>query len=206
MSTRVFATISLVAAALTVVGCNSDRADESVGTEAAGVTGIQLALTSMGPSGTEYRLAPASFSVQQVGSTEPALLVDASPDERTAIVPLSAGDYSIVLQPGWQLNRISSGGGLAPIPATLVGPSEIQASVHPFETAPVTFRFHSGESQLAVGVQVDEDPSSYSDGYIGGVGVGRYEIRFFNGAGSVCCFSSVEQARAAYPGLLLDAP
>jgi hypothetical protein len=194
-----------VAVVLAFTGCNSDSNDGALGDDGDQVTAIELALTSTGPSGTEYRLAPASFAVQRLGGAEPAQEIDASPDERTALVPVSPGTYAVSLQSGWQLNRVADGDVLEPVPATLIGVSTIEVPVTPFETTPVTFQFHTGQSQLAIGVQVEEDPDPYSDGYVSNIGAGLYRITFFDG-GSACCFASVAEARAAYPGLKLDAP
>ncbi|MGC4000717.1 MAG: hypothetical protein QM767_26000 [Anaeromyxobacter sp.] len=204
MNTRTVSIFSLFTTALALAGCNSGSHEGALGNDGDQVTGIELALTSTGLSGTEYRLAPASFAIQRVGSSEPAQVIDASADERTALVPVSPGTYSVSLRSGWQLNRVASGNVIEPIPATLIGPSQMEVSVNTFETTPVTFQFHTGESQMAIGVQVDEDPSSGSDGYIGSTGLGLYRITFFNGT-SACCFPSVAEARAAYPGLELDA-
>jgi hypothetical protein len=178
-------------------GSNSSR-------DASDTTGISLALTTLGSNGTQYRLMPASFSIQQGGSTNPPLVVDASGDVSTVTVPVDPGTYSIKLQPGWQLNRVTSGSNtLTPVPATLTSPEEQTTNVNMFETSPITYRFHFGQSEIAIGLTVDEDPSDqYNDGRIVPTANGQYQIQFFRG-GDVCCFASVEAARAAYPGLIL---
>lgn len=192
----------LVLVAVTgLCGCGTGTDDAK---NAGETTGIELALTTLGNNGTEFRLAPASFAIQRKDSTDPPIVVDASADQSTLIVPVAVGAYTVSLQPGWKLNRVPASGVIEPIPATLIEPNDITVDVRNLETTPVTYRFHVGQTQLAIGVAVEEDMYPIPDGLIRARGNGVYEITFMmptGGSNVACCFASVDEAKAAYPGL-----
>jgi len=198
----VFATILTMG----LVACG-DASDQNAGNEEI-FTGIQLTLTTQGVSGVEYRLSPATFSIQAEGSSNPPQLVDASADAAAVVnTPAEPGSYTVTLQSGWALNRVLASGSLEPIPATLTSPASRTVVVDPFETEPVSFQFHLGQASIAIGATVDEgDYYVGYDGYITQAQPGVYSIQFNGTFPAACCFSSVEEARAAYPGLNLQAP
>jgi hypothetical protein len=167
-------------------------------------TGIQLSLSMEGQSGTSYRLSPATFSIRKEGTSEPPRLIEASADVSVVTTPVDPGQYTISLQTGWVLNRVRDDGSMTPIPATLYSPNEQSVSVYD-ETEPVIFGYRLGEASVAVGATVDDEYFyAQLDGTIYLNSSGKYQI-WLGGtsAGPICCFETVEEARAAFPGLNL---
>jgi hypothetical protein len=192
--------------ALAQLGC-SDVPTEETSTEDT-FTGIQLALSMESRSGKEYRLSPATFGIGVSGTTGPLQLVEASADVTVVNTPVEPGQYTVTLQPGWVLNRVLENGSLTPIPATLNSPVERTVLVDPNETELVNFTFSLGQSSIAVGAVVEEgDFYTFIDGSINERSPGKYEVTIYGAAmDPVCCFTTIEEARAAYPWLNLQAP
>src|SRR5262245_40441949 len=81
-----------------------DEADEEVGS-------MSLALSATSPSGKVYRLRNASFTItgpRSVTLRTPA--VGAGESETFLRTMLLSGDYSVQLQPGFQIWRIAADG------------------------------------------------------------------------------------------------
>jgi hypothetical protein len=178
------------------MGCNEEPSPGVADAESTSGQ-IEVSLTTLGDEGKEYRLSPASFTVQ-CGS-EPAITIDASADARTVNVDVQPGACDVTLQPGWQLNRVAADDSLTPVPATLVSETVQHVSVLEFTTAPVNYAFRLGKSALAIGISVNEYPLTHNSGRITSVGTGLYRVQFDHG-GEACCFASVAEALAAYPG------
>jgi hypothetical protein len=159
---------------------------------------IQLALSTLTPSGNTYRLGPASFDI----SGPVTRSVEVTGEESELYVPVDPGEYEVTLQPGWVLRLMKPFLGPMPTVATLVSPEVQSVRVEPFQVAPVLFAFHLGESGIDIGISVEEGVPPGYDGMINPVGDGRFSITFV-GSGGACCFDSVSDARLAYPDLNL---
>jgi hypothetical protein len=164
------------------------------------VSAIQLKLSTVAPSGTEYRLGPATIDILDPYGYPPSVIttVEADGAEPTVFVPLQPRGYLVEMRPGWTLSRVE-GETLTPIAATLTSPPQQYVSVAQFEASPVTFAFHLGQSGIDLGVTVDE---GILPGYDGRVlhfsSGGSYSVELRGGSGS-CCYNSFAEAQAAYP-------
>jgi hypothetical protein len=137
--------------ALSLVACGGaePQAHEEEG------SAIQLNLSTTAPSGTEYRLGPATFEIDPESGPGAAILVEADGAAPLLHIPLEPDYYRVTLQPGWALSRIT-GATTTPVAATLTSPAEQIVKVYPFESMPVRYSFHLGESGIDLGIQVDE--------------------------------------------------
>lgn len=160
---------------------------------------IQLNLSTTGASGTEYRLGPATFDIfADYLEQAPVSTVTSDGAERMLHVPLAKGSYSVKLRSGWTLSRVE-GQTLTPIAATLTSPERQNVFVTEFETVPVNYAFHLGESGIDIGVTVDEGiPPGYDARLVPTQpGSSEYSLEW-RGGGSTCCFSSLADAQASY--------
>ena len=113
-----------------LVACGSDRPDGKGEEQRTGT--LSLALQSTSPSGSVYRLRNAFFQVTNIRTGETVQFLtseDGLPDEAELTALLASGSYTVTLQPGWFLERMSGPnpgmGGPAPVPPPK---SEIPAS------------------------------------------------------------------------------
>lgn len=176
-----------------LTACGAAPGGEKQGSE------IQLNLSTTAASGTEYRLGPATFDVFDGFSGEtPVATLMSDGAERAIHVPLAAGYYSVNLLPGWTLSRVD-GQTLTPIAATLTSPERQPVNVVQYETTPVNYAFHLGESGIDIGVTVDEGiPPGYDARLVPTQpGSSEYSLEW-RGGGSVCCFASLAEAQASY--------
>lgn len=136
---------------LWLVGCGGAEPQPSTGEGSS----IQLNLSTTAPSGAEYRLGPATFEIDPEYGPGAPILVEADGAAPLLHVPLEPDYYRVTLQTGWALSRIT-GSTTTPVAATLTSPAEQIVKVYQFESAPVQYSFHLGESGIDVGIQVDE--------------------------------------------------
>ena len=166
---------------------------------------IQLNLSTIGASGTEYRLGPATFDISRGYYGAEHFTLEASGAEPVLHQALEPGSYHVSLKQGWQLSRVD-GETLTPIAATLLRGTEQDVNVTQFVTTPVTYAFHLGESGIDIGVSVDEGiPEGYDGRVMPASDPGYFYIELRNGGG-YCCVQSLAEAQAAYPGLNLLPP
>jgi len=160
---------------------------------------IQLNLSTTAASGTEYRLAPAAFDIFEGSYGEtPVATLTSDGAERAIHVPLAEGYYSVLLRPGWTLSRVD-GQTLTPIAATLTSPERQLVYVLQYETTPVNYGFHLGESGIDIGVTVDEGiPPGYDARLVPSQPGSSQYVLEWRGGGSVCCFASLADAQANY--------
>jgi hypothetical protein len=160
---------------------------------------LELNLTTTAASGTQYRLGPATFEIEDLWRpSNPPLVIDASGEQARLHVPVQQGSYRVSLERGWTLSRLD-GTTLVPVAATLTSQAEQDVTVEPYQAAPVTFAFHLGESGIDIGVTVDEGIAEGYDARLVPAESGYY-IEFRSG-GSFCCVQSLAEARAVYPNL-----
>jgi hypothetical protein len=143
----------VVACLLSACGA-SPSTESSDGGEPNGAE-IQLNLATTGASGTEYRLGPATFDIFRYIDEAPVRTLTADGADSVLHVPLEEGYYSVKLRPGWTLSRVDGQASTA-IAATLTSPDTQFVKVRVFETSPVNYAFHLGESGIDIGVTVDE--------------------------------------------------
>jgi hypothetical protein len=141
--------------AVASMGCSS--ASTADGGAAEDESAIQLNLTTTAPSGNQYRLGPASFEIDPVYGNGGHWAIDATGEEGALHVRLPADWYEVRLQDGWTLSRLTPAGAM-PVAATLTSAPVQTTKVYEFQTTPVTFAFHLGESGVDIGVSVDEGP------------------------------------------------
>ncbi|HVZ34003.1 MAG TPA: lamin tail domain-containing protein [Polyangiaceae bacterium] len=140
--------------ALTLLGC-SGLPDAPVGQ-------LHLALSS-GVGETHYRLARAHFSIEGTAQLELTTDDDSTDDSLQRALPV--GDYSVELEPGWQLERVAAAAGSASgaptakgeassgtattaqaqgsqvVAADLVSQNPLDFSIRGGETTSLTFQF-----------------------------------------------------------------
>ncbi|MGC4086794.1 MAG: hypothetical protein QM756_02635 [Polyangiaceae bacterium] len=175
-----------------LAGCSSVGAES----EAEQTSGIKLDFTTVAQSGNVYRLGPASFDI----SGDATLTVDTNGDEPLVHVDLQPGQYQVALKPGWALQLLGANGTSTPTAATLLSSPVRSVQVSDFHVTELSYAFHLGASGLDIGISVDEGVPAGYDALIEQLPDGSYSITFASGGGA-CCFSSVEQARQAYPQL-----
>jgi len=161
---------------------------------------IQLNLSTIGASGTEYRLGPATFDIFDMlqGDQTPINTLMADGTERTLHVPLAKGYYTVNLRPGWGLSRLD-GQALTPIAATLTSPEQQRVNVAEYETALVNYAFHLGESGIDIGLTVDEGiPPGYDARLVRTQPEPSPYTLEWRGGGSICCFANLADAQANY--------
>lgn len=142
---------ALIAGALGLSAC-SDLPDLPIGQ-------MQLALTS-GAGDTHYRLAKADFALS--GAAELDLSTDDAAASDTLQRSLPVGDYSVELQPGWQLERLSAAGSQI-VAADLASANPMSFSITAGQLTTLTFQFKTkgtpppdgSDGQLRVGIAVD---------------------------------------------------
>ena len=92
--------------------CSSDKPDRHGEEKQSGT--LALALQATAPSGSVYQLRNAFFQITDVrsGETVDFLFSDNGlPTAQELTTMLFSGDYTVTLLPGWQLERVSRGGG-----------------------------------------------------------------------------------------------
>jgi hypothetical protein len=120
---------------------------------------LQLGLSS-GVGDAQYKLVNASFAI--TGSAELTLESDDEPESDTLLRALPAGQYSVELLEGWQLERSSSAGS-QPVPAELSSNNPLPFSIAAGALTTLTFQFKTGapppattsDGQLRVSIEVD---------------------------------------------------
>lgn len=143
----------IVGCLLTACGASPSTASTD-GNEQSGAE-IQLNLSTTGASGTEYRLGPATFDIYRYIDEAPVRTLTADGADSVLHVPLEEGIYTVELRPEWTLSRVD-GQALTRVAATLTSPDQQFVKVRSFETSPVSYAFHLGESGIDIGVSVDE--------------------------------------------------
>ncbi len=93
-----------------LVACSSDSRHNVADTAATGT--LQLPLQATAPSGNVYRLRNAFFQITNIASGESFFLFSEDNASQFLLTTvLNTGDYTITLQPGWFMERVSGGGG-----------------------------------------------------------------------------------------------
>jgi len=176
--------------------------DGSVGN----ISSIQLALGTQAASGDHYRLSPASFTINGP-EFPPDYTIDATAGADDLVVPVGqhGGTYRVVLNAGWQMQRVASDGSLTPVAATLLSQPEKFVSVQAYEATPVIYDFHLGASSLNLGISVDEGVLPGYDGKIYPTLYGQYSVTWQNGSGD-CCYPTVSALLAAFPDKHIQQP
>lgn len=126
-------------AAVLASGCGNGTPDPLRGT-------VSLALTSSSGS-TTYRLSGATFDIAGQASQT----ITPAPDDATVSLDLAAGDYTITLHDGWQLESSDSGAAFAPVNAVLESPASQTFSIHDQEVTSVRYSFRVGSDVMQLG-------------------------------------------------------
>lgn len=180
-----------------LTGCG---AEPGASTGASGGTeegsSLQLNLSTITASGTEYRLGPATFDILR--SSEPFDTLSSDGSELSLRLAVPPDSYRVKLKTGWTLSRVD-GEELTPVLATLTSLADQEAHVRPFKATPVTYAFHLGESSIDIGVTVEEGvPPGYDARLYPSSSGSGYSLEFQDGGG-ICCFASLAAAQAAFP-------
>jgi hypothetical protein len=111
-----------------------------------------------------YRLADATFTVD--GPTSTSLSASDDPAEFELVAALEPGNYEVLLEPGWALER-DSGSGFSEVEATLVDGNPRLFTIQPDTITALTYRFETdgtivgtGEGQFAIDIQVDDSAAA----------------------------------------------
>lgn len=120
---------------------------------------MRLALTS-GVGETHYRLAKADFALSGTAELDLSTEDDSASDTLQRALPV--GDYSVELQPGWQLERLNAAGSQV-IAADLASDNPMSFSISAGELTTLTFQFKTkgtpapddANGQVRVGIAVD---------------------------------------------------
>jgi len=94
-----------------LAACSSDHSDGHGQKESTGT--LALALQATSNTGSVYRLHNAIFQITNARSGENVafLFSDDMPDATELVTTLDRSDYTVTLQPGWFLERVSGSGG-----------------------------------------------------------------------------------------------
>ena len=141
----------LYAAAVAVSGC-SDLAAPPIGQ-------LQLGLAS-GIGDAQFRLTQASFAID--GAAQVTLSSEDDPESDTLQRALPAGQYSVALLDGWQLERVGPSGNVA-VAAQLSSDNPLGFSIAAGALTTLTFQFQTsgssvtleGDGQVRVAIEVD---------------------------------------------------
>ncbi len=98
--------------------------------------------------GEAYELSNASFLI--TGTADVALQTDETNEGETLESELPVGEYSLELQEGWQLLRLSADGA-EPLTATLVSANPQPFTIADGETTSVSYRFEFDGEELELG-------------------------------------------------------
>ncbi len=158
------AAISIVVAIVPIVAVGCMSAD-TTRTETIHSTGtIQMSLTGVGISGTEYRLRYAAFDI--FGASALGFSSEDYLDVPTVQMVLQAGDYQIELEGGWTLERRNSDI-YEPVNAVLLSDNPVAFTIVDQQTTSVAFRFKTdgevinlGQGTLDVSIEVDESAAA----------------------------------------------
>lgn len=120
---------------------------------------LRLGLSS-GIGDAQYKLVNASFAIE--GAAQLTLNSDDEPESDTLLRALPAGEYSVELLDGWQLERSGAAGSQA-VPAELSSSNPMAFSIAAGALTTLTFQFKTGapppvatsEGQLRVSIEVD---------------------------------------------------
>jgi hypothetical protein len=133
--------------------------------EVATTGSVSLPLQTTSSSGKIYRLRNATFDVSgpaDVSLTTPPAGAD---DSQTALVQaLTSGNYSVLLQPGWQLWHIAADGSEGMIAATLMSPNPATFQVTTGAQSNIVYAFNVvadgivtfGSGSVGIGISVNE--------------------------------------------------
>lgn len=163
--------VGLTAVVVTACSSGGDGAAAEFGT-------LTVPLTTVGASGTEYRLRNATFEIRggyfyyddssgSGGASGGESITVSSEDYLDAssiAVDLERGYYYVTLQPGWHLEKLE-GGESTPVEATLLSSANQYAYVNAHSTSWVEYQFGLGDrtlwfnGKLNINVQVYEKPS-----------------------------------------------
>lgn len=131
---------------LSAAGCASNAGDhgsehgENVGT-------LALALTGQ-TNGTTYRLRNAIFDI--TGPTTLSLSSETDPNSAILAATLATGGYSINLESGWSLEKVTPMGAQT-VSASLVSPNPTSFMIGSGSTASVVFQFSTDGTIVQIG-------------------------------------------------------
>lgn len=137
---------ALAFGALSMAGCASDASDhgsehgENVGTLALSLTGQT--------NGTTYRLRNAIFDI--TGPTNVSLSSETDPNAAILAATLSTGGYSINLESGWSLEKVTPMGAQT-VNASLVSANPTSFMIGSGATASVVFQFSTDGTIVQIG-------------------------------------------------------
>jgi len=115
------------------VGCAPSE-DNAMGT-------VSLNLVGQAPSGAAYRLRHAVITVTRFGTTSRIWNTEDDPTRTSLSDNVEAGDYTVSLAPGWNLERVD-GASATPVTAQLISPNPSFFVVAPQQRITVPLRFH----------------------------------------------------------------
>jgi hypothetical protein len=147
-----------VASLLVLSACDGD-ADGS----------LDIALTGESTSGKVYRLRDAAIRIDGDGV---ALTFDTEDDPARASLDarLAAGAYTLSVEPGWRLERLTATGGAVPVVAEMTSRNPYDFAIASGALSRVTLRFRAsgddvalGEGDLMVDVEVDDIDGGAAD-------------------------------------------
>src|SRR6188768_813481 len=171
-----------------LVGCSGSGGRDG---DASALGQMSLPLTAQGASGLTYRLRDATFVVQsqnsgsagaggKAGSSSgtPGTVVVSSetdPDASSISLSLEEGQYNVLLQPGWRMEKLSTGTSRAePVEATLRSAASQWVWINPQSTSWVEYNFGIGghdywfNGKLNITISVEEMPGAGGEGGAGG--------------------------------------
>ena len=175
-----------------LVGCSGSGGSDG---DANALGQISLPLTTQGASGVTYRLRDATFVVQSQNSGSagaggksggssggssgaPGTVVvssETNPDASSISLSLEEGQYNVLLQPGWRMEKVSTGTSRAePVEATLRSAASQWVWINPQSTSWVEYNFGIGghdywfNGKLNITISVEEMPGAGGEGGAGG--------------------------------------
>ena len=152
MNNEMLKTLTTICAVAALVGCATEGNEEmtSYGT-------VSMALTSTMEDGSAFRITSASLKLTGP-QTAGIDLDEAYADDAMFEVIVAAGDYSVFLTDGWQLERRELGMAWEPINATLISANPQIVTVADGGVSTVSLHFTAGESEVALafgGIEVE---------------------------------------------------
>lgn len=168
-----FTAICIGIAGIAGVGCSSGGTPEPGG-EVIEVGTASFPLETFGPSGMRYRLHNAIFEIRdkRTARVKAVLNSDDEPFSSVTSAELDAGDYQVMLQPGWFIEQINDGSSFpgpigpstdfpTPTPSFPVTPSTPTFTTQPIDSLPDFDDETFGEEVTTV---------DFTGGFTGGTG------------------------------------
>ncbi|MBN1653098.1 MAG: VCBS repeat-containing protein, partial [Deltaproteobacteria bacterium] len=122
---------------------------------------LKMSLVGSSASGKKYRLRNATFDIS--GASQASISTDDNSPAESMSVELVPGNYQVLLQPNWRLEREEQDGSCSPVEAALESDNPQAFIIVAEQTTSVRFRFKVNgdvvimdKGQVTIGIDIDD--------------------------------------------------